>query len=117
MSADDLGRKAFSGAVWASFDKFGTMALQFIVNLILARLLMPSDFGCIGMLAIFVIVSQTIIDGGFGNALIQKKEPTQIDYSTIFYWNILFAFILYFLLFISAPFIAFFYNMPLLSEV
>lgn len=117
MVEKSLGKQAFSGAVWASVDKIGTMALQFFVNLILARLLMPSDFGCIGMLAIFVIVSQTIIDGGFGNALIQKKKPTQIDYSTIFYWNILFALILYLLLFVSAPFIASFYNMPLLSEV
>lgn len=112
-----LGKKAFSGAIWASVDKIGTMALQFFVNIILARLLMPSDFGCIGMLAIFVIVSQTIIDGGFGSALIQKKEPTQTDYSTIFYWNILFAIILYFILFYSAPFIASFYKMPLLCDV
>ena len=112
-----LGKKTFSGAIWASFDKVGTMALQFVVNLILARLLMPSDFGCIGMLAIFVIVSQTIIDGGFGSALIQKKEPTQMDYSTIFYWNILFALLLYVTLFITAPWIASFYKMPLLCDV
>ena len=117
LGEQTLGKKTFSGAVWASFDKVGTMALQFVVNLILARLLMPSDFGCIGMLAIFVIVSQTIIDGGFGSALIQKKEPTQIDYSTIFYWNILFALFLYILLFIAAPWIASFYKMPLLCDV
>lgn len=117
MEKSSLGKKAFSGAIWASIDKIGTMALQFFVNIILARLLMPSDFGCIGMLAIFVIVSQTIIDGGFGSALIQKKEPTQIDYSTIFYWNILFAIILYFVLFIFAPVIASFYKMPLLCDV
>ena len=82
MKDNSLGKKAFSGTLWASFDKVGTMVLQFCVNLILARLLMPSDFGCIGMLAIFIIVSQTVIDGGFGSALIQKKEPTQTDYST-----------------------------------
>lgn len=117
MVQNSLGKKAFTGAIWASVDKIGTMALQFFVNIILARLLMPSDFGCIGMLAIFVVVSQTIIDGGFGSALIQKKEPTQTDYSTIFYWNILFAVILYFVLFFFAPFIAYFYKMPLLCDV
>lgn len=117
MVQNSLGEKAFSGAIWASVDKIGTMALQFFVNIVLARLLMPSDFGCIGMLAIFIVVSQTIIDGGFGSALIQKKEPTQTDYSTIFYWNILFAVILYLALFVSAPFIASFYKMPLLGDV
>lgn len=110
-------KRVLSGAFWASVDKIGTMVLQFFVNIILARLLMPSDFGCIGMLAIFIAVSQTIIDGGFGSALIQKKDPTQIDYSTIFYWNILFAIILYFVLFIFAPVIASFYKMPLLCDV
>lgn len=117
MDMNSLGEKAFSGAIWASIDKIGTMALQFFVNIILARLLMPSDFGCVGMLAIFIVVSQTIIDGGFGSALIQKKEPTQTDYSTIFYWNILFAVILYLALFVSASFIASFYKMPLLCDV
>lgn len=113
----ELQKKAFSGAIWASFERFGTMALQFLVNLILARLLTPSDFGCIGMLAIFVLVSQIIIDGGFGSALIQKKSPSQTDYSTIFYWNIIFSSILYLILFISAPSISSFYRMPILCDV
>lgn len=117
MATKSLGGKAFSGAIWASVDKFGTMALQFFVNLILARLLMPSDFGCIGMLAIFIVVSQTLIDGGFGSALIQRKDPTQVDYSTIFYWNVIFASILYLILYVSAPSIATFYKMPLLCDV
>lgn len=79
-----LSSKVLSGTIWASFDKFGTVLLQFSVNLVLARLLTPSDYGCIGMLAIFLVVSQVLVDGGFGSALIQKKEPTQADYSTIF---------------------------------
>ena len=112
-----LGNKATVGAVWATIDRFGSMALQFIVNLVLARLLVPADFGAIGMLAIFIAVSQTLIDGGFGSALIQKKEPTQTDYSTIFYWNITFSTFLYLVLFVSAPFIAQFFNMPILSPV
>lgn len=112
-----IGNKAAKGAVWASVDRFGSMALQFVVNLILARLLLPADFGAIGMLTIFIAVSQVLIDGGFGSALIQKKNPSQTDFSTIFYWNLLFSFILYFILFLFAPFIGRFYSMPILSDV
>lgn len=93
------------------------MVLQFTVNLILARLLLPEDFGAIGMLAIFIAVSQVLIDGGFGSALVQKKNPSQTDYSTIFYWNILFSSFLYLILFIFAPYIGKFFSMPVLSGV
>ena len=110
-------RQVISGTFWATADRFISMAIQFLTNLVLARLLMPSDFGCIGMLAIFVAVSQIIIDGGFGSALIQKKTPTQVDYSTIFYVNLLFSISLYCILYFCAPFIASFYRMPILSDV
>nr|MDE7418991.1 oligosaccharide flippase family protein [Muribaculaceae bacterium] len=115
--ANSLGNKVATGAIWASIEKFSMMALQFIVNLILARLLLPSDFGAIGMLAIFISVSQVLIDGGFASALIQKKLPTQTDYSTIFYWNVTFSSFLYLILFLFAPIIAKFFNMPVLSDV
>ena len=68
-----LRGRIFIGSIWAATDRFGTIFLQFIVNLVLARLLMPSDYGCIGMLTIFIVVAQVLIDGGFGSALIQKK--------------------------------------------
>ena len=112
-----LSSKVLSGTIWASFDKFGTVLLQFSVNLVLARLLTPSDYGCIGMLAIFLVVSQVLVDGGFGSALIQKKEPTQADYSTIFFWNLFFACFLYGTLFLLSPWIASYFKMPLLSDV
>lgn len=115
--AESLGHKTITGTVWASIDRIGTMAVQFVVNLILARLLMPEDFGYIGMLAIFIAVSQILIDGGFGAALIQKKEPTQTDYSTVFYWNLLFSITLYGLLFLCAPLIATFFHLPLLCRI
>lgn len=110
-----FGQKATSGAIWASVDRFSNMGLQFIVNLILARLLEPDDFGAIGMLAIFISVSQILIDGGFNSALIQKKEPTQADYSTVFYWNLGFALSLYIILFLCAPLISRFFKLPALS--
>ncbi len=115
--ASNLGQKASRGAVWASIDRFGSMGIQFVVNLVLARLLLPEDFGIIGMLTIFIVVSQTLIDGGFGSAIIQKKSPSEADYSTIFYWNIGFSLLLYLILYAFSPLIAHFYKMPLLCNV
>ena len=78
------------GAIWSAVDRRGVVLLQFIINLVLARMLRPDDFGLVGMILIFVAVSQTLIDGGFAAALIQKRDASARDYSTIFYWNILF---------------------------
>ncbi len=103
--------------IWSSLQRFGTMGISFISNIVLARLLTPDDYGCIGMLMIFIALSNTFIDGGFGSALIQKKSPTQEDYSTIFYWNIFLSVVLYAVLFICAPIIADFYNIALLEKV
>lgn len=103
--------------IWSSLQRFGTMGISFISNIVLARLLTPDDYGCIGMLMIFIALSNTFIDGGFGSALIQKKRPTQEDYSTIFYWNIFLSVVLYAVLFICAPIIADFYNIALLEKV
>lgn len=93
------------------------MLIQFVSGIILARLLTPYDYGCIGMLMIFMLLAESFIDGGFGSALIQKKRPTQEDYSTIFFWNLGMAVMLYVILYFSAPIIARFYNIPLLCDV
>lgn len=103
--------------MWTALQKYSTMFISFISGIILARLLTPHDYGCIGMLSIFMVLSSTFIDGGFGAALIQKKQPTQIDYSTIFWWNMGMSAIMYLILFVCAPAIARFYNLPLLSSV
>lgn len=103
--------------IWSGIQRFGTMGIGFISNMVLARLLTPDDYGCIGMLAIFITVSNTFVDGGFGSALIQKKEPTQRDYSTIFWWNLFLSVVLYGVLYIGAPYISQFYRIPLLSSV
>lgn len=115
--SESLKDKAFKGAIWASLEKFGVMGLQFIVNLILARLLSPSDFGAIGLIYIFIAVSQTLIDGGFGAALIQKKETSQLDYSTAFYWNFILSMLLYGIIFLCAGFISEFYHLPILKRI
>ena len=111
------GSSAVRGVAWAAVDKFGVILLQFVVNLILARLLLPGDFGCVGMILIFVAVSQTLIDGGFGAALIQKIDASQRDYSTIFYWNLLFSLGLYIVIFVAAPSVARFFSMPMLQDM
>ncbi len=112
-----LKQKAASGMVWTAFQKYSKMGIQFVSGIILARLLTPYDYGCIGMLSIFMVLAETFIDGGFGSALIQKKRPTQVDYSTIFWWNLGMSVIMYAILFLSAPAISKFYDIPLLSDV
>ena len=103
--------------VWTALQRYSTMLIQFISGIILARLLTPYDYGCIGMLMIFMLLAESFIDGGFGSALIQKKNPTQTDYSTIFFWNMGLSAVLYAVLFLSAPAIARFYGIPLLSDI
>lgn len=114
---ESLKQKTISGMLWSGIQRFGTMGIAFISNIVLARLLSPDDYGCIGMLAIFITVSNTFVDGGFGSALIQKKEPTQRDYSTIFWWNLFLSIAIYGILYLGAPFISQFYRIPLLSQV
>ncbi len=103
--------------LWTAIQKYSTMLISFISSIILARLLMPEDYGAIGMLAIFMGLAEVFIDAGFGSALIQKKTPTQTDYSTVFYFNIVMSVVLYAVLFFSAPAIASFYKMPILCKV
>ena len=117
MAEDNLKKKAASGMVWSAIQKYSTMLITFISGIILARLLMPEDYGAIGMLLIFMSLAEVFIDAGFGSALIQKKKPTQTDYSTVFYFNIVMSVILYGVIYLSAPAIAEFYRMPILCKV
>ena len=117
MATDNLKQKAASGMVWTAVQKYSTMIIGFISGIILARLLTPEDYGAIGMLAIFMSLAEVFIDAGFGSALIQKKNPTQADYSTVFYFNMGMSLVLYLILFFSAPAIARFYRMPILTDV
>lgn len=117
MANKTLKQKAVSGMVWTALEKYSTLFIQFISGIILARLLTPHDYGCIGMLSIFMVMAEAFIDGGFGSALIQKKKPSIEDYSTIFYWNIGMAVLMYAILFFCAPLIARFYEIPLLNSV
>ena len=109
--------KVVKGVIWASIQRFGTMIISFVTNIVLARLLLPEDFGTIGMLLLFLAIANTFVDSGFGSALIQKKDATIVDSSTVFYINLLLSFGVYAVLFISAPWIAKFYNVDILCPL
>ena len=113
----NLKKKAVSGVLWTSISKFSAIGIRFISGIILARLLKPEDYGCIGMLSIFMVVAGSFVDCGFASALIQKKRPTQEDYSTIFFFNLSMSSLMYAILFLCAPAIARFYKISLLSSV
>ena len=115
--SDSLKSKTVKGVVWSSIERFSTQGVQFLIMIIMARLLTPKDYGLIGMLAIFLAVAQSLIDSGFSQALIRKQDRTDVDNSTVFYFNIVVSSALYLILFISAPFVADFYNQPELTSV
>lgn len=115
--SDNLRNKTISAILWSGVEKIGQQIIQFVVIMIIARILLPSDFGLIGMLSIFFAISKVFINSGFGEALIQKKDASHTDFSTIFYFNLILGFICYLLLFVTAPFIADFYNEPELEKL
>ena len=93
------------------------MAVSFVTNIVLARLLTPDDFGTIGMLLLFLALANTFVDSGFGAALIQKKDADQTDYSTVFFVNLIFSFAVYSVLFFCAPGVAKFYHVDILCPL
>lgn len=117
MAETGLKQKAIQGTIWSAIQKFGISFISFLSNILLARLLSPDDYGCIGMLAIFLVISNTFILGGFVSALIQKKEVTDLDYNTVFYWNIIVAIIAYLILFFAAPSISDYYHIEKLAKI
>lgn len=112
-----LKDKTVKGVIWSAVDRFSAQGIQFVFSILIARLLVPEDYGVVAMLGIFMAVSQTFIDSGFGAALIRKVDRTEEDFSTVFYFNIIVATVFYFVLFFAAPAIANFYNTPLLESI
>lgn len=117
MHEENLKTKTITSMIWSATQRFGVLILSFVTNLILAWYLSPNDFGAIGMLTIFISLSETIIDSGLGAALIQKKDPSELDYSTVFWCNLLISVVLYLLLFFTAPLISIFYKMEILTPL
>ena len=112
-----MASKSIHGIIWSAVERFSLQGVQFFIGIILARLLSPSDFGMIGMLSIFLGVSQTFIDCGFSSALIRQKDVTEEDYGTTFLINLTISIFAFTILFFAAPFVAEFYNMPELRSV
>lgn len=110
--SSELKTKAAYGVLWSFLERFGQQSVQFAISIILARLLMPKEFGLIGMLVIFTVIAQTFLDSGFGSALIQKKDAVYIDECSIFYFNIIVGFVAAGIMCLISPWIAAFYNEP-----
>lgn len=113
----ELKKISTNGLKWSAIERIATQTTQLMVMLILGRMLGPKAFGLIGMLAIFIAISQTLVDSGFSSALIRKQDRDETDYATVFYFNIITSIICYSILFISAPYIANFYLQPELTSL
>lgn len=115
--AENLKKQTFHGVIWSAAERFSLQGVQFLIGIIMARLLTPDDYGLIGMLAVFMSISQVFIDGGMSVALVQLKERKESDFSTAFFLNLSISIAFYFILFFSAPLIARFFNQPLLEGI
>lgn len=114
---DSLKNKTVKGIVWSSVERFSVQGIQFLVMIVMARLLTPKDYGLVGMVAIFIAVAQSLVDSGFSQALIRKQNRTETDNSTVFYFNIVVGILLYLVLFVIAPWVADFYDSPELTAL
>jgi len=112
-----LKQKTISGLTWSFIDNITGQGISFIIGIILARLLNPKEFGLIGMMAIFIAVSQLLLDSGLGQSLIRKQNCTQEDYSTVFYFNFAVGCLSYILLFACADLISIFFHEPILKNL
>ncbi len=114
---ESLRHKTLKGTLWSGVERFSVQGVSFVVMIIMARILTPEDYGLVGELMIFIAISQSLVDSGFSQALIRKQDRSEIDNSTVFYFNVVIGIILYLILFISAPLIAEFYNEPILTPL
>lgn len=112
-----LKQKTVHGVIWSFIGDFSLQGIAFIIGIILARLLGPREFGLVGTITVFITLSDILIESGFNQALIRKKNCTPIDYSTVFYFNLLIGVVCFALLFISAPYISRFFHEPQLKQL
>ena len=112
-----LKQQALKGMFWTFIQQMSTQGIGFIVSIILARLLLPQEFGLIALLGIFIGIGNVLINSGLTESLIRTENPTDDDFSTVFYFNIIISIIIYITIFFIAPFIANFYNQPLLTDI
>lgn len=114
---ESLKNKTVKGVGWSFVDNLSSSGIAFLVGLVLANLLTPSEYGIMAILTIFIAVSNSIVDSGFSNALIRKTDARRIDYNTVFFFNLVVSIALYVVLYLAAPAISTFFKEPLLVEV
>jgi len=112
-----LKKKTIFGVLWNTFELLSGKVIQIIITIILARILIPEDFGIIALLVIFTELSKVILDSGFSQALIRKQDATQEDFTSIFYFNIFIGLLIYLFLYFISPQISNFYNYPELTNI
>ena len=105
-----LKKSVFSGLVWSFGERITAQMVSFIVSIVLARFLLPREYGIIAMVLVFINIANVFTNGGFGEALVQKKDSDLVDFSTVFYCTLMVSMIVYIILFVTAPFIAKFYK-------
>ena len=110
-------KKIMFGMMWRFGEKITAQLVSFAVSVVLARLLMPEDYGIVAIVNVFISITEVFVTSGLGTSLIQKKDADEVDFSTLFWCNILLSFMLYAVMFFAAPFIADFYEMPMLTHV
>lgn len=115
--SSSLKKQAVSGVLWSFGQQFSVQIINFVVQIILARLLMPEMFGLIAMLTVFISIGQSLMDAGMTSSLIRSKNPDQLDYSTVFLTNLMISVSVYLITYLSAPFIAKFYNQEILKDI
>ncbi|CDB35092.1 polysaccharide biosynthesis protein [Phascolarctobacterium sp. CAG:266] len=115
MEPNTLKSKTISGLLWKFAERIGAQAITFILSIILARLLTPSDYGAIAILLIFITFADVFVNAGFGSALIYKKGADNLDFSSVFYFNFIFSVFVYAVIYLAAPYITSFYNIPILQ--
>ena len=112
-----LKKQASSGFTWTFIQQFGHQFIGFVVSMILARILLPEEFGLIGMIGIFIAIGTGLMDSGLNQSLIRGKEMDQGDYSTVFFFNLISSIVLYVIIYFCAPLIANFYDQPVLTNL
>lgn len=112
-----LKKQAIAGIKWTFVQQFSVQIINFAVQIILARLLMPEMFGLVAMVVVFMSIGQALMDGGMTSSIIRTKNPDQLDYSTVFITNIIMSLGIYGVIFIAAPYIALFYNQEILTNI
>ncbi|RQE02077.1 lipopolysaccharide biosynthesis protein [Prevotella intermedia] len=114
---DSLKQKAITGLKWTFLDQAGSLGISFVVGIVLARLLQPSEYGLLGMVTVFTAIATVFTDSGFGQAMVRKTDLTEEDKLTAFWFSCGMGILVYFALFISAPWVSVFYKEPQLTDI